>query len=111
MSVTDTFLWCILILPKPDSVRRKLLNDVHTFYSNDYFVFGPIRTCLGVSSHSMLMWIFLYSCLKKLLLLQRHQAEIMIVKRLIQGRNNMTAGTRLNQIFTVLGSISCHFRP
>ena len=34
----------------------------------------------------------------------------MIVKRLIQGRNNMTAGIGLNQIFAVLGSISCHFK-
>ena len=38
----------------------------------------------------MFLWIFSNSCSLNLLLVQSHQAEITIVKRLIQGRNNVT---------------------
>ena len=38
----------------------------------------------------MFLWISLNSCPLNLLLVQSHQAEIIIVKRLIQGRNNVT---------------------
>ena len=51
---------------------------------------GGIRTCLGVSDDPMFLWIFLNSCPLNLLLVRSHQAEIIIVKHLIQGRNNVT---------------------
>ena len=56
----------------------------------DYFVIGDIRTCLGVSNDPVFQGIFLKSCPLNLLLVQSHQAEIIIVKRLIQRRNNAT---------------------
>ena len=67
-----------------------LLDDPHTFHYNDYFVIGGIRTCLGVSDDPMFLWLSSNSCPLNLLLVQSHQAEIIIVKRLIQGRNNVT---------------------
>ena len=47
-----------------------------------------IRTCLGVSDDPMFVWISSNSCPLNLLLVRSHQVEIIIVKRLIQGRNN-----------------------
>ena len=38
----------------------------------------------------MFLWISSNSCSLNLLLVRSHQAEIIIVKRLIQGRNNVT---------------------
>ena len=38
----------------------------------------------------MFLWIFSNSCPLNLLPVRSHQAEIIIVKRLIQGRNNVT---------------------
>ena len=67
-----------------------LLDDPHTFHCNDYFVIGGICTCLGVSDDPMFFWISSSSCPLNLLLVRSHQAEIIIVKRLIQGLNNMT---------------------
>ena len=83
---------------------------------------GGIRTCLGVSDDPMFLWISSNSCPLKLLLVRSHQAEIIIVKRLIQGRNNVTRvrveprpfdqGRRKNDGFThsatlpVVGSVS-----
>ena len=71
---------------------------------------GGIRTCLGISDDPMFLWISSNSCPLDLLLVQSHQAEIIIVKRLIQGRNNMTRvrveprsldqGCRKNDAFT-----------
>ena len=81
---------CIFILPQPDSTKRKLLDDVHTFQCDNYFVLGGIRTCLGVSSDPMFLWIFSNSYPLNLVLVRSQQAEIIIVKCLIQGRNNMT---------------------
>ena len=66
----------------------KLLDDPHTFHFNDYFVIGGIRTCLGVSNDPMFLWISLNSWPLNLQLVQSHQAEIIIVKRLVQERNN-----------------------
>ena len=68
-----------------------LLDDPRTFHYNDYFLIGGIRTCLGVSDDPMFLWISSNSCPLTLLLFQSHQAEIIIVKRLIQGRNNVTS--------------------
>ena len=51
---------------------------------------GGIRTCLGVSDDPMFLWISSNSCQLNLLLVRSHQAEIIIVKRLIQGRNSVT---------------------
>ena len=67
-----------------------LLDDPHTFQSNDYFVIGGIRTCLGVSSYPMFLLISSNSRPLHLLLVRSHQAEIIIVKRLIQECNNVT---------------------
>ena len=67
-----------------------LLDDPHTFHHQDYFVIGGIRTCLGVSDDPMFLWISSNSCPLNLLLVRSHQAEIIIVKRLIQGRNSVT---------------------
>ena len=88
----------------------KLVNDPRTFHFNDYFVIGGIRTCLGVSDDPMFLWISSNSCPLNLLLVRSHQAEIIIVKRLIQGRNNVTRvrveprpidqGRRKNDAFT-----------
>ena len=71
---------------------------------------GGIRTCLGVSVDPMFLWISSNSCPMNLLLVRSHQAEIIIVKRLIQGRNNVTRvrveprsfdqGRRKNDAFT-----------
>ena len=49
-----------------------------------------IRNCLEASDDPMFLWISLNSGPLNLLLVQSHQAEIIIVKRLIQGRNNVT---------------------
>ena len=51
---------------------------------------GGIRTCLEVFIDQMLLWISLSSCPLNLLLVRSHQSEIIIVKRFIQGRNNVT---------------------
>ena len=67
-----------------------LLDDPHTFHYNDYFVIGGICICLEVSDDPMFLWISSHSCPLNLLLVRSHQAEIIIVKRLIQGRNNVT---------------------
>ena len=59
----------------------------------------------------MLQWISSNSCPLKLLLVQSHQAEIIIAKRLIQGPNNVARvrveprscdqGRRKNAIITI----------
>ena len=67
-----------------------LLDDPHTFHYIDYFVIGGILTCVGVSDDPMFLWISSNSCQLNLLLVRSHQAEIIIVKGLIQGRNNVT---------------------
>ena len=82
--------YCIFILLQRDCVRRVLLNDPRTFYCIDYFVIGGIRTCLGVSKNSMLRWFSSNFCPLNLLLVRSHQAEVIIVKPLIQERNNVT---------------------
>ena len=52
-------------------------------YCNDNFVIGAIRTCLGVSSYPMFLWIPFNSCQLTLLLVQSHLAEIILVKHFI----------------------------
>ena len=47
-------------------------------------------TCSEVCSDIMLFWIYSDSCPVNLLLVQSHQATIIIVKRLIQGCDNVT---------------------
>ena len=51
---------------------------------------GRIRICLGISSDAMVLWVSSNSRPLNLLLVRCHQAEIIIVKRLVQGRNNVT---------------------
>ena len=64
-----------------------LLDDLHTFQYNDYFMIRGITTCLGVSGDPMFLWISSNSCPLNLLLIWSHQGEIIIVKHLIQGHN------------------------
>ena len=52
-----------------------------------------IRTCLEVSSDPMFLWISSNSCPLNLLLFRSHQADIIIVKRFVQGRNNIISYT------------------
>ena len=92
-----------------------LLEDPHTFHYQDYLVIGGIHTCLGVSDDPMFLWISSNFCPLNLLLVRSHQAEIIIVKRLIQGRNNVTRvrveprlfnqGRRKNDGFTHLATL------
>ena len=60
------------------------------FNCNDYFVLGKIRTCLRGSSDPMVPWISSNSHSLNLLLVLCPQANVIIVKRLNQGRNNVT---------------------
>ena len=93
-----------------------LLDDPLTFHFNDYFVIGGIHTRLWVSDNPMFLWISFNSCPLNLLLFRSHQAEIIIVKRLIQGRNNVTRvrveprpfdqGRRKNDAFTHSATLS-----
>ena len=53
--------------------------------------FEGIRTCLGASNDRIFLCISSNSCPPNLLLARSHQAEIIIVKYLIQGRNNVTS--------------------
>ena len=86
-----------------------LLDDPHTFHFNDYFVIGGIYSCLAVSDDPMFLWISNSRPLN-LLLVGIYQAEIIIVKRHIQGRNSVTRvrveprsfdqGRRKNDAFT-----------
>ena len=79
---------------------------------------GGIRTCLGDSDDPMFLWISSNSCPLNLLLVRSHQAEIIIVKRLIQGRNNVTRvrveprsydkGRRKNDAFTHSAMLPTH---
>ena len=92
-----------------------LLDDPHTFHYQDYFVIGGIHICLGVFDDPLFLWISSNSCPLNLLLVRSHQAEIIIVKRLIQGRNNVTRvwveprsfdqGRRKNDTFTHLATL------
>ena len=63
----------------------------------------------------MLLWLSSNSCPLNLLLVRSHQPEIIIVKHLIQGRNNVTRvrveprsfdqGRRKNDAFTHLATL------
>ena len=68
--------WCIFILLSRES--------------DGALCFGRIRTRLGVDHFTSFPVDVLTSSHVNLLLVQSHQAEIIIVKRLIQGRNNVT---------------------
>ena len=68
--------WCIFILLSRES--------------DGALCFGRIRTRLGVDHFPSFPVDVLSSSHVNLLLVQSHQAEIIIVKRLIQGRNNVT---------------------
>ena len=69
----------------------------------------------------LFMWISSNSCLLNLLLVQSHQAEIIIVKRLIQGCNNVTRvrveprsidqDRRKNDAFTHLATLPTFYLP
>ena len=78
------------LLPVTGLRQTLTIDDLHTFHSNDNFMIGEIRTNLGVSDDSMFLWISSNSCPLNLLLIRNHQATIIIVKRLIQERDNVT---------------------
>ena len=79
----------IFFLLSPDSVRRQISDVPRTFHCIVYFVVGGIHTCLGVFSDPMFLWISWNSCPLNLLLVRSYLAEIIIAKRLIQGRSNV----------------------
>ena len=68
--------WCIFILLSRES--------------DGALYFGQIRTRLGVDHFPSFPVDVLTSSHVNLLLVRSYQAEIIIVKRLIQGRNNVT---------------------
>ena len=68
--------WCIFILLSRES--------------DGALYFGRIRTRLGVDHFPSFPVDVLTSSHVNLLLVRSHQAEIIIVERLIQGRNNVT---------------------
>ena len=78
-----------------------------------------IRTCLGVSDGPMFLWVSSNFCPPDLLLVRSHQAEIIIVKRFIQGRNNVIRvrveprpfdqGRRKNDAFTHSATLATEF--
>ena len=68
--------WCIFILLSRES--------------DGALCFGRIRTRLGVDHFPSFPVGVLTSSHVNLLLVRSHQAEIIVVKRLIQGRNNVT---------------------
>ena len=88
------------------------------FHCNDYFVVGGIRTCFEVFSDSMFLWISWNACPINLLLIRSHQAEVIIVKRYIQGRNDVTRvlvdldhatkGRQNNKVFTLSATLPIH---
>ena len=92
-----------------------LFDDPHTFHCNDYFVIGVICTCFGVFDDPMFQWISSYSCPLNLLHVRSHPVDIIIVKRLIQGRTNVTRvrveprsfdqGRRKNDSFTLSAAL------
>ena len=70
---------------------------------------------VGVFSHPTLQWISSNSYQLNLLLASSHQAEIIIVKRLIQGRNNLArVGVEVRSChhginnFFALSTTTCH---
>ena len=67
-----------------------LFDDPHTFQCDNYFVLEEIHTGLAVSGDPMLLWISSNSCPLNVLYVRSHQAEIIIVKRVIQERNNVS---------------------
>ena len=75
---------------KQPMVRRYLLGDQQKLHCGNYLVFWKIRTCLGVSDDPMFLWISSHSCPLNSSLVWSHQVEIIIAKRPVQGRNNVT---------------------
>ena len=79
------------IYPSITGQRQALIIERSThFHCNDYFVAGEICHSLEVSNDPMFLWISSNSCSLNLLLVRSHQAEMIVIKRLIQGRNNVT---------------------
>ena len=74
----------------PPVIEKRPTDDRHNFYYSNCFVIGEVGTCLEVFCDLMFLWIFPNFCLLNLLLVRSYQAGITIVKRLVQGRNNMT---------------------
>ena len=85
-------LYSIFIFLPMDSVRRVLLDDTHTYHRIDCRVLGEIRTCLKEfpvtqCSRGFLWILFHWICC---LFEATEQRLIIIVKRLIQRRSNVT---------------------
>ena len=79
------------------------------FVAETTYFYGGIRISVEIFCDPMFLWISSNSCSLNLLHVRSHQAEILIVKRLTQGRNNVTKvrvehtscdqGRRENDIF------------
>ena len=80
----------VVVHISPPAIGKRLTDDPHNFYYSNCFVIGEIGTCLEVFRNLMFLWIFPNFCLLNLLLVRSYQADITIVKRLVQGRINMT---------------------
>ena len=89
------------------NVRRYLLDEPLTFHSKNYFVLGGIHTCLGISSDPIFRWISSNSFPLNLLFVRSHQAEVIIIDRLIQGHNYVK---RLYQRFVPKEGYVKHFQ-
>ena len=63
---------------------------MHTFHCGNNFQLGEVRSCITVSSDPMYLWIISNSCPLNSVLVRSHQAEIIIVKRLISSSNNLS---------------------
>ena len=89
----EYLLFVVTHIYPPVTGQRQTLTigrSIRTLFNAEItFKFGGIRTCLEVSSDPMFPWISSNSCPLNLLLVRSHQAEIIIVKRQIQGRNNV----------------------
>ena len=75
---------CIFIFLSLDSVKRYKYWTIRAlFIAMTISCFEGIRTCLEVFSDSIFLWISSNCCPLNLLLVQCHQAEIIIVNHLI----------------------------
>ena len=71
---------------------------MNTFNCNDSFLVGRIRSCLGVFSDLMFLWILSNSRILNLLLVRNHQAEKITVKAsysITQQRNQDAGCTQI----------------
>ena len=105
MAQLQGFVVAIVHIYPPATGQRHTLSigrSAHFSLELPYFVFGEIRTSIGVSSGSTFLWISLNSCPLNMLLVRSHQTEIIIVKHPIQERNNETRVRPWIRCFTMI---------